>query len=86
MADTRRRGLSGRSAPKKRRVHVRTSGRERRRSHLWAYGYADLAALFGMREGAVRQAAYDGRFDPADLVSVLAFAARRGWAAPSEGG
>lgn len=85
MADTRRRELSGWSAPKKRRVHVRTSGRERRRSQLWAYGYADLAALFGMREGAVRQAVCDGRFDPADLVSVLMFAVRRGELA-SEGG
>ena len=37
---------------------------------LWAFGYEALAKLFGMTEGAVRQAVYDGRLDPADLEMV----------------
>jgi hypothetical protein len=40
---------------------------------MWAYGYADLAALFGMREGTVRQAAARGKFDPTRLESVVEF-------------
>ena len=37
---------------------------------LWAFGYEALAKLFGMTEGAVRQAVYDGRLDPSDLEAV----------------
>lgn len=59
------------------RRHVTVTARVRRRARLWAFGYADLAALFGMKEGAVRQAVCDGRFDPSSLESVLAFAAWR---------
>lgn len=41
---------------------------------LWAFGYADLAALLGMKEGTVRQAVAEGRLDPGDLVQLVAFA------------
>lgn len=51
-----------------------------RKPSLWAYGYADLAAALGMREGAIRMAVFEKRFDPADLASVIAFARRRGQA------
>lgn len=61
-----------------RRRWVTTSGRERTRSRLWGYSYADLAVLFGMQEAAVRQAVQSKRFDPADLASVVDFANRRG--------
>lgn len=49
-----------------------------RKVKLWAFGYADLAAALGMGVGAVRMAVHEGRFDPADLSSVVAFARRRG--------
>ena len=49
----------------------------RGRPELWAYSFADLAALFEMRVPVVRQAARRGRFDPTKLESVLAFALRR---------
>jgi hypothetical protein len=58
-------------------VKVQTSGRERPRAHLWAYGYADLALLFGMTEGAVRQAVRRGAFDPGNLESVFEHLQRR---------
>lgn len=40
------------------------------RLRLWAYGYADLAALLGTTEGAVRQLVRRGRLDPKDLRAV----------------
>jgi hypothetical protein len=40
---------------------------------MWAYGYADLAALFGMREGAVRAAVARGKLVPGDLRSVAGY-------------
>jgi hypothetical protein len=43
----------------------------------WGYGYPELAALFGMTEGAVRQAVLRRSFVPGDLGSVLAFAVKR---------
>lgn len=55
---------------------VRRAGKRSGRLRLWAYGYADLALLFGMSEGAVRTAAYEGRFDPASLASIFEYAAR----------
>jgi len=37
----------------------------------WAFSYADLAALFGMTEGSVRNLiASDSDLDPEDLQSV----------------
>lgn len=60
-----------------RRVKVATSGRERPRAKLWAYGYADLALLFGMTEGAVRQAVRRGAFDPRSLESIFEHLQRR---------
>ena len=56
---------------------MQTSGLEKARDRLWAYGYADLARLFGMTPSAVRQAVYRGSFDPGDLESVMQYAARR---------
>lgn len=61
-----------------RRVTVTTTGREKPRAKLWAYGYAELALLFGMTENAVRQAVNRGAFDPASLADVVDFANRRG--------
>lgn len=62
-----------------RRSVVRTSGLIARKGRpaLWAFGYPDLARLFGMREGAVREAVRSKRFDPTDLESVVAFAVKR---------
>lgn len=40
------------------------------RSRLWAYGYADLAALLGTTEGAARQAVARGTLNPKDLRAV----------------
>ncbi len=37
---------------------------------LWGFGYTTLANLFGMTEGAVRQAVHGGRLDPSDLEMV----------------
>jgi hypothetical protein len=47
------------------------------RTKLWGYGYTDLAALFGMTEGAVRQAAMADRFDPCSLISIINFREQR---------
>mgnify|MGYP001590134455 CR=1 FL=1 len=43
----------------------------------WAYGYFELALLFGMTEGAVRRAVCRKQLDPGDLASVLSFATAR---------
>lgn len=43
---------------------------------LWAYGYADIAALVGKSEHAVRQDACREKFSPADLASVVAYVTR----------
>lgn len=40
---------------------------------LFAYGYADLAALLGMSESAVRQAVGRKTFTPGDLRSVFEY-------------
>lgn len=44
---------------------------ERRRGRLWAYGYATLAALFGVEQQTVRLWVSQGRLDPGDLESIL---------------
>jgi hypothetical protein len=44
----------------------------RGRPRLWAYGYADLAALFGTTEGVLRKEVCERRFDPSDLRAVAA--------------
>lgn len=49
----------------------------RGRPRLWAFGYADLAQLFGCSEGAVRQLVKRDRLNPRDLASVCAAWARR---------
>jgi hypothetical protein len=69
-----------RSGRRRRLAMVQTSARVPRRGRpkLWAYGYADLALLFGMQEAAVRQAVKRQRLDPGSLASVVDFANRRG--------
>ena len=47
-----------------------TSQQAGRGPELWAFGYRALAKLFGMTEGAVRQAVHQGRLDPSDLEAV----------------
>ena len=39
----------------------------------WRYGYAELAALIGESEDAVRQAVARGTLDPASLASICSF-------------
>jgi hypothetical protein len=58
-------------------VQVSRLAPKRGRPKLWGYSYPDLAALFGMTEGAVRQAVFDGRLDPASLDAVVSFAVKR---------
>lgn len=45
---------------------------------LWAFSYADLAAFFGMKEDALRQAVKRGQVDPSSLASICAFKLGRG--------
>lgn len=49
----------------------------RRRGSLWAYGYATLAAIFGVTEESVRRWVSRGELDPADLGDVIRFARDR---------
>lgn len=44
------------------------------RTKLWAFSVADLAALAGKSEGAVRRDIRDGALDPTNLVGVFAWA------------
>lgn len=37
---------------------------------LWAFGYADLADLLGLKEATVRRLVGDEKFDPSDLGSI----------------
>ena len=62
------------------RRNVITSGLVPRhgRPRLWAYGYADLAKLFGISEGAVRQLVAAKRFEPSSLASIVEYSARLG--------
>jgi len=46
------------------------------RPKLWAYGYSDLADLFGLAEQSVRQAVSARRLDPSSLRSIVAFFGR----------
>lgn len=49
------------------------------RPRLWAYGYADLAALFDTTTEAIRGRVKRGAFDPGDLEDVCrALYERRG--------
>lgn len=52
------------------------ANRAPRRGRLWAFGYADLAALLGYSEGYLRHLVADGELDPRDLDAVC-----RAWAA-----
>jgi len=40
------------------------------RPRLWAYGYADLAALFETTPQAIRQRVLRGTLDPSDLEDI----------------
>lgn len=68
-------GVKARSKKPRRSVtlcnHV-SKGKWQRTGHvaLWAFGYADLAALFGVNEGAVRMMVQREQLDPRDLESV----------------
>lgn len=64
---------------KRRRVVTLNEGFQRhgKRARLWGYGYPDLAELFGMSEGAVRQAVWDKRLNPGDLREVVRWANER---------
>jgi hypothetical protein len=49
---------------------------------LWAFGYDDLATLFGMEVASVRRACKPrggkpAALDPSDLASIVAFAQRQ---------
>jgi len=58
-------------------VHVSPHAPQRGRPRFWAYSYRDLGILFGMTPEAVRRAVSDGRVDPSNLASVVAFANAR---------
>lgn len=62
---------------RRRRVIVSTRVRTRGRPRLFAFGYPDLAELFGVSEVAVRQMVRRGFFDPKSLSSIVAYANRR---------
>lgn len=49
---------------------------------LWAYGYADLAALYGVPEATVRSRVKRGKLKPGDLLSVLRSLVDIGWQLP----
>ena len=53
--------------------HLVPSGKNSGPTRLWAYGYADLARLFGMEETAVRKVVQRGGLDPANLSEVIDF-------------
>lgn len=57
--------------PKNRRVVIE-SGRVPKggRPRLWAYGYADLAQLFGTTTQAIRSRVQRGTLDPSDLEDI----------------
>lgn len=40
---------------------------------LYAFSWADLGALFGLRPETARKLARDGKFDPTDLTSIAEF-------------
>jgi hypothetical protein len=46
------------------------------RGRLWAYGYADLARLLGVKEGALRARVMRG-WNPGDLLGVAREIVRR---------
>lgn len=50
---------------------LRTSSRRRGPVRLWAFGYADLAALLGVSERVVRGRVSTRKLDPADLGQVV---------------
>jgi hypothetical protein len=65
--------VSTMSRKSRRLVEVSDLVPPRRAVRLWAFGYADLASFFGMKEDALRQAVKRHAVDPSNLASVLAF-------------
>lgn len=50
------------------------------RPRMWAYGYADLAKLFGTTPRAIRARVERGTLDPASLASIC-----RAWVKRTKG-
>ena len=68
----------------RREVTVNPIDATRRRGRLWAFGYAALADLFGVREQTVRRWVSRGELDPRDLRSVMNLAVRRRYSSRGE--
>lgn len=66
-----------RHEPDTERRAVVVTGRAPKGARLWAFGYADLAALLGIGEGALRNQVSAGKLDPLDLESICREWARR---------
>jgi hypothetical protein len=49
----------------------------KRKGRLWAYGYPDLARLFGLTQTNVRKLVHLGKLDPANLGEVIDYFLRR---------
>ena len=60
-----------------RRRWVEASRLLRKGDRAWAYGYRDLARLFGVTASAVKAAVLRGTLDPGDLVSVVKYLAKQ---------
>jgi hypothetical protein len=58
---------------KRRTVQLTGRSKTRGPTKLWAFGYGDLAHLFGISEGAVRLLVFRERFDPGSLKSIIDF-------------
>lgn len=52
-------------------VHLTPLAPRKGRPKLWAYSIPDLARLFGIPFGTVRQDIKRAKFDPADLVDIV---------------
>lgn len=55
----------------RRAVVIARKLRKKQRVKLWAFGFAEMAALVGKSEQAVRLDVCRGRVDPSDLGSLL---------------
>ena len=63
----------------RRTVHTSSGVPQRGRPRLWAFGYVDLAALFGTSVDVVRKWVERGKLDPCRLQSIVdAYVEKRG--------
>lgn len=64
--------LDLKSDPRHRRrmVYLTNSSGVKGRTKLWAFGYGDLALLFGVSQDVIRQWVKRGKFDPGSLISI----------------